>query len=81
MTCRRRHLVGTAARKNEPRVEYYARVKNNAIANAVKHYDIEDNLDEDRLFELELEQAARLRAKYEKALEALGPLPAIADML
>lgn len=55
---------------------YYAAIRSaGGLALMVKHADITDNLDEERLAVLDLELAARLRAKDAKALDALG-LPA-----
>lgn len=57
---------------NEPRAEYYARVKQNNYARQVKIADIADNLNEFRLGRLDPKEAMRLRVKYAEALEALS---------
>lgn len=52
---------------------YYAAIRSaGGLALMVKHADITDNLDEERLGVLDPELAARLRLKYAKALSALG---------
>ncbi len=52
---------------------YYAAIRSvGGSALMVKHSDITDNLDEERLAVLDPELAARLRLKYAKALPALG---------
>ena len=56
--------------------DYYAGIRRaGGLALMVKHADITDNLDEERLAVLPPETAARLRSKYAKSLDALG-LPA-----
>lgn len=52
---------------------YHERIRADAgIALKVKHADIRDNLDEERLAKLDPEVAEGFRAKYAAALEALG---------
>lgn len=58
--------------KNEPNVEYWARVKANPLALTVKLADIADNTDFDRMAKLDYETRERLREKYRKALEFLN---------
>jgi len=59
-----------------PNDAYYAAIRSaGSFALMVKHADITDNLDEDRLAVLDPELAGRLRAKYAKALIALGLAP------
>lgn len=57
--------------RNEPRIEYYERVKANPIALAVKLADIADNCDPRRLLGLPIETMTRLMRKYADALDAL----------
>lgn len=59
-------------RENEPRAEYYARVKQNALALMVKRADILDNTAPHRVQALDDETRARLVKKYEDAKVALG---------
>jgi len=54
-----------------PTDAYYADIRANPLALRVKLADIADNANEDRLALLDKKTAARLRRKYEKALEAL----------
>lgn len=58
-------------RKNEPRVEYIARVKQNQYARLVKYFDIVDNTNPSRLDRLDRETRARLVNKYERDLKQL----------
>lgn len=59
-----------------PNDAYYAAIRSaGSFALMVKHADITDNLDEERLAVLDPELAGRLRAKYAKALIALGLAP------
>ena len=58
-------------RKNEPRVDYYARVKTNPVALIVKRADVKDNMS--RLDNLDGDTRARLVVKYAKAKKILGP--------
>lgn len=51
--------------------EFLVRAASNEIALVVKLADIADNADEDRLAMLEPELSARLRSKYQRALEIL----------
>jgi (p)ppGpp synthase/HD superfamily hydrolase len=59
-------------RCGETRDEYYARVRENPIALAVKLADVRHNAQEQRLALLPRETAGRLRHKYQHALAALG---------
>lgn len=59
-------------RKSEPFEKYYERVKSNSIATAVKWFDVADNADPRRLSRVAPDTQERLRAKYERAKEALG---------
>lgn len=59
-------------KKSVPEEEYYAAIKENADARAVKQADIRDNLAEWRLSYLPREKQDYLRAKYAKALRAIG---------
>lgn len=52
--------------------DYYAGVRANSIARAVKLGDIEDNTDPSRLARLDDETIVRLTKKYAKAKVALG---------
>lgn len=59
-----------------PNDAYYAAIRSaGGHALMVKHADITDNLDEERLAVLDPELAARLRTKYAKAHVALGLPP------
>lgn len=55
--------------------EYYARIRSNPIALAVKAADIADNTDPLRTALLEPELRNRLAEKYTKARQALGLVP------
>lgn len=55
----------------EPLEMYYARVKANPLALAVKLLDIADNANPDRLKQLDEATMIRLALKYKKALEIL----------
>jgi len=57
---------------HEPRIDYYARVKENQTALTVKRADIAHNFDPTRLSQLDPETRARLSAKYQIALETLN---------
>jgi (p)ppGpp synthase/HD superfamily hydrolase len=57
---------------DEPRADYYARVRANALARAVKLSDVADNSDPDRLAALGPATADRLTRKYEQARVALA---------
>ena len=57
-------------RKNEPRVNYYARVLRHVDATVVKRADVRHNLS--RLAGLPASEQERLQAKYDKALAILG---------
>ena len=50
---------------------YYASIRENPIALAVKLADIDDNTDEERLAKLDTETQERLREKYRAAIRAL----------
>lgn len=55
----------------QPSEDYYAGIRANPVALAVKLADIADNTDEDRLRQLPPETQERLRRKYAAALAAL----------
>lgn len=57
---------------NEPNEDYYRRVRNDYFARKVKIADMQDNLDPERLAQLDDATIARLVKKYAKGLEALG---------
>lgn len=59
-------------RPGEPRPDYYARVRANPLARAVKLSDIADNSSPARLARLDAVTQARLTEKYDKAREALA---------
>lgn len=59
-------------RRGEPRALYYARVRADEIALAVKLADIADNTDPQRLAALEPDVRERLVRKYDEALAALA---------
>lgn len=59
-------------RPNEPRTEYYDRVKTNALALEVKLCDIADNSAPSRMALLDDETRGRLVEKYDLALRQLG---------
>lgn len=59
-------------RPHEPLVEYYARVKANMIAHAVKLLDIADNTNPARLALLPEESQKRFIEKYAKAMVILS---------
>lgn len=56
---------------DQPSQDYYAAIKDDPIALAVKLADIADNTDEERLARLPQETQARLRSKYAAAVQAL----------
>ncbi|MDR2256180.1 MAG: HD domain-containing protein [Arthrobacter sp.] len=58
--------------KGEARADYYARVKANALALAVKAADIADNTDPARVALLDAPTRERLAKKYSEARAALG---------
>ena len=58
-------------KKQEPYRTYLARIKQNPLALAVKLADLADNSDPERLARLPIEQAERLRLKYEAAFAFL----------
>lgn len=66
-------------RKGESFAAYYERVKANPVALVVKWYDVADNADPARLAKVAPDTRDRLRAKYERARDLLGGLPASAD--
>lgn len=53
---------------DEPMEEYYARVRANPLARQVKHADIHDNLDPQRMALLDETTFQRFAAKYGKAI-------------
>lgn len=57
---------------NEPRSDYYARVRSNPIALRVKLADIASNTDPERMALLDEPTRERLTRKYAAALEALA---------
>lgn len=57
--------------KDEPYLEYVARVKTNPIATAVKLADLRHNSDESRLENADEATLAYFREKYRKAFEIL----------
>lgn len=59
-------------RKNEPRVDYYERVKARPHARRVKRADIAHNMDPERLSQLPREERKQKIIKYTKALEAIA---------
>lgn len=64
-------VVAMTHRRGESNEEYWARVRANPDALAVKLEDINDNTDPNRLALLPPEQASRLRKKYRRARMAL----------
>ena len=58
--------------KGVPIEDYYAAIRGNAIALAVKAEDVGDNGSPERLERLPIETRQRLAAKYAKAKAALG---------
>jgi (p)ppGpp synthase/HD superfamily hydrolase len=58
-------------KKTESRDVYYARIRMNPRALAVKLADIADNANPERLARLDAETRARLKEKYEKARSQL----------
>lgn len=73
-------------RADESRAQYYARVRTNPIALAVKLADINDNSNLQRLSKLDLATRERLQAKYASAITQLTgvhqatPLPLGSDI-
>jgi len=65
-------VVAITHRPNEPRNEYYARVKANPIALRVKRHDIASNTDPKRTALLDDWTRERLADKYAHALEVLS---------
>jgi (p)ppGpp synthase/HD superfamily hydrolase len=68
-------LAAVAAISKQPgedQATYLARVAANPIARVVKRADIADNMSPDRLSRLDPATQARLRTKYESALQQLG---------
>jgi (p)ppGpp synthase/HD superfamily hydrolase len=59
-------------RRDEIPADYYARVRANPVALAVKAADIADNSDPVRLARLDRDEGVRLAAKYRAARVALG---------
>ena len=74
-------VVALTRTDDVPDDAYYAGIlRAGGLALMVKHADITDNLDEQRLAALPPATAARLRAKYAKSLDALGlPAPTASD--
>jgi (p)ppGpp synthase/HD superfamily hydrolase len=73
--CPEEVLAAVAAISKQPgedQAAYLARVSANPIARVVKRADIADNLSPDRLSRLDSATQARLRTKYESALQQLG---------
>ena len=73
----RQELIGDALlaithHKNEPNVEYWARVKANPLARAVKLADIRHNMSPARMSGLPPADQVRMQAKHEAARLALG---------
>lgn len=64
-------VVVLTHRPNEPRSDYYARIRTSPRAVRVKLADIADNTDPDRLAQLDEATRTRLTEKYRKAREAL----------
>ena len=65
-------VVQLLTRTNDDGDEYYRRIAENRSARAVKYADITHNTDPVRTAQLEPDARARLRAKYEHALDVLG---------
>ncbi|EFV14353.1 HD domain-containing protein [Segniliparus rugosus] len=65
-------VVELLTRTGKPDDEYYAAIKNDQSALAVKLADLADNTDPQRLAALPAERQAKLRTKYAKAYRALG---------
>lgn len=75
-------LDNLTRRTGETSEDYYKRVRGgstsdfvNDISVAVKHADIRDNTDPERIAKLDPETRDRLTKKYEKALRMIGPVP------
>lgn len=64
-------------RKNEPRVDYYRRVKANGLALQVKGFDLNDHTEPGRLALLSASEQVRLQAKYAKARAILFDHPCV----
>lgn len=64
------HLL--TRRPDTPDFLYYARIKANPLARAVKLADIHDNINPDRLAMLPKQVAERLAKKYSRALQELN---------
>lgn len=71
-------VVALTHRRGESNPEYWARVRTNPDALAVKLADINDNTDPERLRLLPPETARRLRTKYDEAIAHLVPKRQIA---
>lgn len=63
----------------ERNLDYIQRVKTNPLATAVKLYDLEDNLSEERMQDLDDATRARLSEKYARALEILSDNPMLKE--
>lgn len=59
-------------RTHEPLAEYLQRVVQNDLARAVKEYDVFDNMDPERMSELDQATQDRLLNKYNRVLRALA---------
>jgi (p)ppGpp synthase/HD superfamily hydrolase len=59
-------------RKGEPYEEYVARIAEDRTATLVKLADLRDNVDESRLATIRVEDALRLRRRYDAALGVLS---------
>jgi len=67
-----RSLDAISKRKSETREHYLHRVAQNELATAVKHHDLNDNSDPNRLALLEKDQANVLVQKYKEARDLLS---------
>jgi hypothetical protein len=56
---------------NEPRKQYYDRIKSNPLAHVVKRYDLDDNTSPERFAEIDEKNKPRLKKKYREAYEYL----------
>lgn len=65
-------VVALTHRPGEPRSDYYARVRADPLALAVKEADLADNADPERLAVLDPETRTRLAGKYRQARTDLG---------
>lgn len=78
-------VVLLSKRKGTILSEYYAAIRENALALTIKTADIADNLSPERHSVLSPAESQRLQAKYAHALEALGvsreDLPTIGEQV